>query len=486
MALHSILHRPFLAAAAYISLGTCIATAQNSGEEASPSDNAAVQLQLSDQQQGNAGSGADASSSSRQSAGAQAGASASQNDSVTQDSAAQDSLAPAQPRPFPRSSQLGGQNGFNSLARSSIYASPFAVAVGAGGGQSRAALSQYFTSASHRALLETPEMFGDFRRPGSAILFTQGFHYSNDDSDDVRHSDFPSAASFSGLRVSENNVALPQDRVWFSYNHLHNSFMQPGGDLSLDRFTLGLEKTFLGGSASLEVRLPIAGSIDPPGTFGGSTSFAGGSFGNLSLIAKRVLTADDSRVVAVGVAIETPTGSRSHAIDFSNGQAEVTVSPSAVYLTPYLGTLRKIDDIYFINSFFQIDIPTSGERMLVSLGGGPTQEFFINQPVWMQIDVGGGVWLTTPERNRVGLALTTELHIATALTPSDGFVVDPVSLGANVFVNQDGSIRNILNSTTGIHAQLNNEWSVRTAISVPMLNERIFDTEVMVQVNRNY
>ncbi len=425
-----------------------------------------------------------------------------------QDSITDTPRAPAQPQPVqpatpqqpfasptapnlnsisPQVSTLG-DNAFSSLTRSSYYASPLALALGASS-PSSAASSAYFNSAAHRSLLNTPEMFGDFRRPGSSVLFNpsdQVFSSETAHEGTERPTDFPTAASFSGLRVSENNVALPQDRVWFSYNHFHNGFAQPGGDLNLVRFTLGIEKTFFGGSSSIEVRLPIAGSIDPSGTFGGSTAYAGGSFGNLSVIAKRVLVATENRVVALGLAIETPTGSQSHALDLGSGAAAITIDPNAVYLTPYLGTLRKIDDIWFINSFLQVDVPTGGERLLASLNGGAQQEFFINRPTVLQADLGGGVWLVTPELNKIGLAVTSELHLATALNDADSFTVAPAGTLPNVLINQDDTIRTILNMTQGLHAQINRQWSVRGGISVPLLNERIFDTEVMVQVNRNY
>lgn len=388
----------------------------------------------------------------------------------------------------PQVSQLG-DGAYSNLTRSNFYASPFALALGVGANGARnASLGQYFGSAAHRSLQDTPEMFGDFRRPGASIFFDSSGALPPQEPDypEDRPRDFPGAASFSGLRVSENNVALPQDRVWFSYNHLHNAFAQPGGDLSLDRFTLGVEKTFDNGSSSVEVRLPMAGSIDPAGSFGGTTVYSGGSFGNLSLLLKRVLVATDTRVLAVGLAVETPTGSRSHALDYGFGVSEITISPNAVYLTPYLGTLRKIDDIWFINSFLQVDIPTAGERLSTRLNGVAQPDFYLNKPTMLQVDLGGGVWLITPNRNRVGIAVSSELHIATALTPADSFTVVPGTTQPNVFVNQDATMRNLVNSTTGIHAQLNREWSLRTALSVPLLNQRIFDTEVMVQLNRNF
>ena len=382
-----------------------------------------------------------------------------------------------------------GNNQFSSLSNSPFYASPFAASLGlvsSSGGN----LGGYFGSGAHQALLETPEMFGDFRRPGSSLAFdpfAYGSNYSSSHEDDEAQPgvDFPSAGSFSGMRVSENNVALPQDRIWASYHFYNNAFALNSGNLDLDRFILGVEKTFDGGAGSVEVRLPIAGSLDPVDP-AGLTAFAGGSWGNLQVILKRVLVATGDRVLAAGVSVEAPTGSQWHALDNSSGSpAQFTLDPTAVYVTPFLGTLRTIDDIWFINSFLQVDIATNGDRLTASLNNGPTQEFFINQPALLLLDFGGGVWLKTPERNKAGFALNTELHFAQALGDDDTFTVDPSGALPNVFVDLN-PIRTILNVTNGLHAQIHRDLSVRTAISVPLLNDRIFDTEFMVQVNCGY
>ena len=373
-----------------------------------------------------------------------------------------------------------GNNRLNLLSRSSYYASPIALSLGASQGTSR---TSYFGSAVHRNLLDTPEMFGDFRSPGYSLFFqniappsTDGLNHENPGIDT------PTAVSFGGMRVSENNVALPQDRVWFSYHHMHNAFQLPTGDVDLDRFVFGFEKTFLDGAASLEFRLPMAGALDPSDS---STAYAGGSFGNLDVIFKRVLIANDRRVVAAGIRVETPTGSSWSASSLTSGPASFTLDPSAVHITPYLGCLRQLDDIWFVNSFFQLDMATNGDRLIASLNNGPQQEFKLNPPPMLQIDIGGGVWLVTPSDRTVGLAAVSELHLASALSDDDAFLVDPVGGSPNVFVNQI-PIRNVLNLTNGLHAQINTGFSVRMGISVPLLNDRIFDTEAMVQVNRSF
>ncbi|MFN3193267.1 MAG: hypothetical protein ACE361_22335 [Aureliella sp.] len=383
-----------------------------------------------------------------------------------------------------------GNSRLNVLSRSGVYASPVALSLGLGGTQASASVGRYFGSAVHRNLLQTPEMFGDFRRPGTSLTFfpvahSSGSNLTTGDGDDdgaIAGIDFPSAQAFSGMRVSENNVALPQDRVWTSYHHFNNAFNLPSGNLDLDRFIIGFEKTFNGGSSSIEVRLPIAGSLDPVDPTG-NTAFAGGSFGNLGLIYKRVLMANQDRVLAAGLRIETPTGSEWHSSDSSG--AEFSFAPRAVYLTPFIGALREFNDIWFVNSFLQLDIATGGDRLRASLNGNPAQDFFVDQPPLLQIDIGGGVWLVTPAEQAVGVSYLSEIHIATALADDDAFAVDPNFGTPNVFV-EDAAIRSVVNLTNGLHFQFSELCSVRTAFSVPLLEDRIFDSEFMVQINRNY
>ncbi|HBE69385.1 MAG TPA: hypothetical protein DDW52_14660 [Planctomycetaceae bacterium] len=391
-------------------------------------------------------------------------------------------------RPRPRMSTLGRDGQFRTLGAVPTYASPLTSFAGLSTGSRDGSRSSYFRSAGHRKLSRTPEMFGDLRRPGSAITFNNiPTSFPSEEFESIRPEDFPTAASFGGMRVSENNVAMPQDRLWVTYNHQHNAFARPGGDLHLDRFTFGVEKTFFDGSSSIEVRLPVAASIEPNGQLTSSTIYGGGSFGNLSMILKHVLWGTDSCAIAAGLAVEAPSGSQSFALDATLGQVFVTHDPNAVYLTPFLGMQREINDVWFANGFLQVEVPTGGDRLITQVGAGQADTFYLNQPTWLQIDLGVGAWLFAPsDQDPTGLALINELHISSALSQPDRFDALPGGGTPNIFVNSGETIDTLVNYTTGLHAALQNQWSLRTGISVPLLTQRIFDTEIMVQVNRSF
>ena len=108
--------------------------------------------------------------------------------------------------------------------------------------------------------------------------------------------DLPLAAASRRVKIAEDDNALPQDRVFFLYNHFENALDMhafPSSSrsslaersFSVDRYTLGVEKTLLDRCWSVELRMPLAGETDfstpllSPG-FGVS----GGSTGNLAVI----------------------------------------------------------------------------------------------------------------------------------------------------------------------------------------------------------
>src|SRR5437763_15931806 len=74
-------------------------------------------------------------------------------------------------------------------------------------------------------------------------------------------------------KISENDSPIPRDRIFFSYNHYQNVFQISETPINppappiirqqpLDRYTLGAEKTFLDGWTSVEVRMPLMGTLN--------------------------------------------------------------------------------------------------------------------------------------------------------------------------------------------------------------------------------
>lgn len=126
----------------------------------------------------------------------------------------------------------------------------------------------------------------------------------------------------SRLNISENNSAIPTDRIYYSYRHFENStrlqFFQFTDVYDVDQHTIGGEKTFLEGLASVEMRVPILYrlrsdviSLVDPFVSGVVDLVADdnreAAFGNLSFIMKGIMYEQSNFVLTGGLGVTVPT-----------------------------------------------------------------------------------------------------------------------------------------------------------------------------------
>src|SRR5436190_168535 len=149
-------------------------------------------------------------------------------------------------------------------------------------------------------LASVPNMFGDLAGATSTLLVRD---IAAGKPSRLASGSFSLPIAGGGSRIgkiSENDSPIPRDRVFFNYNHFQNVFQlsetpiaPPGPTLirqePIDRYTLGAEKTFLDGWTSVEVRMPLTGSIDAQLP---SVGFSGGNVGNLTVVLKSLLYMD--------------------------------------------------------------------------------------------------------------------------------------------------------------------------------------------------
>ncbi len=107
-------------------------------------------------------------------------------------------------------------------------------------------------------------------------------------------------------KIAENTSALPQDRLLFNYSFFDNVPIFPGG-VSINRFTPGFEKTFLNGMTSIEMKLPMAVTLDSTIVTDGGTDLSHGELGNLMITPKVLLTQTDNFAAALGMSVSVPT-----------------------------------------------------------------------------------------------------------------------------------------------------------------------------------
>ncbi|MEM6688766.1 MAG: hypothetical protein AAF664_05015 [Planctomycetota bacterium] len=349
-------------------------------------------------------------------------------------------------------------------------------------------LSRYYQSRSRSNVLRIPEMFGDFRSPGNQALVTLGTFNS-------LSFELPVAAGIGGLRIAEDNQALPADRFWFAYNHFDDGLQidangqgaTPSNDQSLNRFIIAREFLLDEGRTSLEVRLPFGSAINVSdnavtGLAGGAYRLDSDSIGNLSFILKRLLYGDGCMAVSTGLGVETPTGSSA---SFTTADINITQEVDSVHLVPFIAASERVHR-WFGHAFAQLDIPIGDDPIVGRLSpvSAITTLAEIEAAPQLGLDIGLGYWLK-PKRceSDFGLAAIAELHLTTGLGDADSATA--VDGPTTLFLNNPVSVSDdLLNATFGVIASPGTGWSIRSAIVTPLRSQRVFDVEAIVQLNR--
>lgn len=334
-----------------------------------------------------------------------------------------------------------------------------------------------------RRLARVPNMFGDLFNQSGQLVVNGAFG---------ARADIPTAGVLGRSKVSENNKAVTMDRFYFTFNHFHNALEGdidtldnlPATDLSVTRYTLGMERRFLDELWSVDLRLPLVARYD----FGiPKFGVTGDEIGNLSVILKRQLVATCTTGVVAGLGIDIPTGGdlNGHA-----GGTSFTLHNDAVTLSPYVGMLYAPESGFFYHGFVQLDVPLNGNRIEFADPFFATNGRFgrISEQTLMHFDAGIGRWVY---RNCcapvvTGLAAVLELHYTTTLDDAD-IVYGSVSPLRFQFGNTLNRI-DAVQLTCGLHVQLGAQTTLRVGGAFPLNSgpERPFDAEVLVSLNRYY
>jgi hypothetical protein len=341
---------------------------------------------------------------------------------------------------------------------------------------------------SRLRLASVPNMLGDYLNPIVEFQYTGPCNCG-----DTAIANLPLAAGGRRLRISENNKALPMDRFYFNFHHFHNaidvnpditSLFYAGSSGSINRYTLGVEKTFLDGQWSLDVRLPLAEKYH---TANSVFSAEGGNVGNVGLILKGLLLTTDRSIWGFGVGLDTPTGSdvTTHLPD-----ADMVFQNESFHLSPFLGFLCAPSDAWFTQGFVEVDIPLNGNGVdVLDRTSGLTNSLGnLTDQALLHVDVVGGLWLYrgSPDYGLAGLAAIAELHYTT--TVQDG---DVISGNAAAGSFQIGNLLNrldIVNVSTGLHLELCRGTTLRAAAVFPVQSrpDNPFDAEVTVSLNKYF
>jgi len=331
-----------------------------------------------------------------------------------------------------------------------------------------------------------PNMFGDTLTP--QITYTP-FQKSQTDRPDAFNAPLGGGGSFN---IAENNTALPTDRVYFVYNAFYGSVSNtvgfgPNGPIqqssNLYRYLMGFEKTFFDGNTSIDIRMPLISGFQFQDN-GISSDL--GNVGNLTMYFKGLLYADDNSAFATGLGIGLPTGSDLNTrANFAPNSEFVTIQNQTVNLMPFVASTITPNDRWFIQSFGQLLFNTSGDNVVNQDGlvGVFTQQNLL------QADIGVGRWLWKDSTRPyfTGLAGVFELHYTSTIQNTDEVNLPQFNFLSGSVSNSANRV-DLLNLTSGVHAQLGPMSSLRVGAVVPLKEspDRVFDSELQVSFNRRF
>jgi hypothetical protein len=298
-------------------------------------------------------------------------------------------------------------------------------------------------------------------------------------------SNFDSTVAVAGgdrrFKISENVSPIPQDRIFFNYNYFHNAVTDVDGVThSLDRFTFGLEKTFLDGGASVEVRLPIVSGL------GASQSMTGDNtdieLGNLGMYVKAILMSGPNWAATGGLAMTLPTSRDAQA---DTGGDFIEIESDAVHLAPFLGYVTQPNRCWFAQGFIQADFDLNGNDVYDGTLSDRVYRGTVQDQNLLFLDASIGRWIhrnCDPCSRLRAVAAIAELHYTTTLNDTDA--VSPFGGGSYTISNPYNRM-DIVNATGALVIQYPNA-SLRFGAAAPLRNdeERLFDAEIIFQFNR--
>ena len=291
-----------------------------------------------------------------------------------------------------------------------------------------------------------PNMIGDggLLQPRILVPFGDNFHM-------LSH----------GWKPSENNSAIPQDRVSFNFNALQGAKIG-GGRISakdVQEFRFSAEKTVLGGVASLEVLVPFYNTsrynIPDLGTFLEGPQTAA-QFGDIGFGAKILLLQRERLALSGGVRIETPTSQDVYI------WPENEIDDEIWHFTPYLATQWTNQNRLFANAFAAYRLNTARMHSSSDLAS-----FYLRDAEYLMLDASLGYWLLHEPQScgLTGLSSVLELHYMTTPTTMG----DPPGSPLGILATAEAVGKtDYLNLTAGLTGYWNERITVSGAFSVPL------------------
>ena len=248
-------------------------------------------------------------------------------------------------------------------------------------------------------------------------------------------------------RIAENGTTTPQDRIFLDYGFFDRVGFVAGGS-EVHRFVPGFEKTFLNDLASLELRIPLASTVDSTIFEDASTNTDETRLGNLALYLKALLYEQEGVGLSGGLGIVFPTAD-GFGVNFTNGGRLVEIDNDAYHLQPFLAGYYAPDERFFTQAFVQFDFDANGNPVAIdSTGAGLQRAGRLNDSAFLFLDWSIGYWLIrgneapvlpvssfhedgqiTQRNYALGFAPTLELHYAQSLEDAESITAGNLRVG---------------------------------------------------------
>ncbi len=284
--------------------------------------------------------------------------------------------------------------------------------------------------------------------------------------------------------IADNNSPLPQDRLFLDYNFFHNARITAAG-IPVNRWAPGFESTFADGMGSIEFRAPMAITLTSAINTSGD-DLAAYEFGDISFTLKGLLLQDDRFIASAGLGLTLPTAD-DFSLTLENNTQVVRVENQSVHILPFVAGSLNLSRNAYVQSFTQLDFDVNGNSVFLD-----EQGFFmqgagqlanagrLHSQSTVRFSNSAGYFLFRNRQKRVSdLAAVLEAHYTGTLNKSD-------SVGsANFAVGDPTRTLSVLNLTSGLHAYIGRSV-VTTAYGVPVTEDRVFDGELRVFINRYF
>ncbi|MBW3600240.1 MAG: hypothetical protein KY475_23585 [Planctomycetes bacterium] len=332
----------------------------------------------------------------------------------------------------------------------------------------------------------SPNMIGDFFGVGRQAAVTPRGIFTDSSFGDTGTATVidPTESTTGRIKQAENYNPLPADRVFLDYSAYQNvpigTLNGNPADVDVQRFTTGFERTFLDGMMSLELRMPVAFTLNSSVNASGATDPDHFEPGNLNVGLKTLLYEDSRLAVAAGLGVRTPTADD---LRFAGGNTLVEVENQSVHLLPFLGMLLTPDQTFFGQILVQVDVDAGGNPIYISSTANPrTFQGDIEDQTFLYTSVTTGAWLYDDPCSRgvTSVAGTFEVHNSTSISNPDTIASDSLLVTPGQTDFQSTTL------VAGLHLLYAGGGQVTFGYGVPIGEDRFADSEFRMLLGRTY